>query len=130
MAQVERPQVERTVRGQPRAIPSLSLWDNLRYNLTQVLPYYMRGTVTRNKFWVAFWSRVHPDPMGVRFFSNLRKKYQSDYLYLYQIKTKTLVVLDGEGIERVLDHSPDIYAEPALKQKTMGHFQPGSLTLS
>ncbi len=110
--------------------PSLSFWDNLRYNVLHVLPYYTRGVTTRNRFWVAFWARVHPDPMGVRFFSALRKKYRSDYLYLLQIATKSLVVLDPDGIKRVLDHSPDIYAEPRLKHKTMSHFQPGAVTIS
>src|SRR6187401_1277104 len=94
--------------------PSLSLWENLLYNFVYMVPYYTRGIFTRNKFWVAFWARIHPDPMGVRFFSSIRRKYQSDYFYLFQIATKSLVVLDPDGIRRVLDHSPDIYASPKL----------------
>lgn len=117
--------------GVPRhPAPSISFWDNLLYNVLHVLPYYTRGIITRNKFWVAFWARVHPDPMGVRFFSALRRKYQSNYLYLYQVATKSLVVLDPDGVKRVLDHSPDIYAEPRLKRKSMSHFQPGAVTIS
>jgi len=109
-----------------RTIPKVSFADSLLYNVASVLPYLTAGIFTRNRFWVGFWARVHPDPMGVRLISYLRRKYQSEYLYV----GRSLVVLDLEGIRRVLDHSPDIYADAALKRKGMSHFQPGAVTIS
>src|SRR5919197_677927 len=90
-----------------RTIPKVSFADSLLYNLASVLPYFTSGIFTRSRFWVGFWARVHPDPMGVRLISYLRRKYQSEYFYV----GRSLVVLDLEGIRRVLDHSPAIYAD-------------------
>src|SRR5262249_43345659 len=44
---------------------------------------------------------------------------------------KSLVVLDLNGIKRVLDHSPLRYAaDPDLKRRGMSHFQPNAVTIS
>jgi cytochrome P450 len=40
------------------------------------------------------------------------------------------VVLDLDGIRRVLDQSPYIYADAKLKREGMSHFQPDSVTIS
>jgi cytochrome P450 len=113
-----------------QTIPTVSLPDNLFYNFVHVLPYYLQGIFTRSKFWVGIWSRFHPDPLAVKFSYYLRKKYKSDYLYLYMLANKTLFVMDRDGIKRVLDNSPAIYADARLKRLGMSHFQPHALTIS
>jgi cytochrome P450 len=113
-----------------RSIPTVSLWDNVRYNLLHVLPYFLQGIFTRNRFWVSLFARVHPDPMGVRFVSEMRRKYGSDYFYLNLLASKSLAVLDLEGVKHVLDNSPYIYRDPPSKHSGMSHFQPGAVTIS
>lgn len=111
-------------------IPSASLVDNLVYNLVHVIPSYLRGLFTPNRFWFTFWTALHPDPASVKFITRLRKKYRSNYCYVRMLTTKSLVVLDLDGIRHVLDRSPDIYADAKLKRKGMSHFQPDAVTIS
>lgn len=111
-------------------IPSASLVDNLVYNLVHVIPSYLRGLFTPNRFWFTFWTALHPDPASVKFITRLRKKYRSNYCYLRMLTTKSLVVLDPDGIRHVLERSPDIYADAKLKREGMAHFQPDSVTIS
>ncbi|HWQ69674.1 MAG TPA: cytochrome P450 [Patescibacteria group bacterium] len=114
----------------PTTIPTASFLENLRFNLFHIVPYLTRGIFTENRPWVTFWTKYQRDPNAVRLISGLRSKYQSDYLYLYMLTNKSLLVLDCKGIQRVLDYSPVIYAEARPKRKRMSHFQPGALTIS
>ncbi|HZT43940.1 MAG TPA: cytochrome P450 [Chthonomonadaceae bacterium] len=113
-----------------RNIQSVSLWDSLCYNLIHVIPIYLQGIFTRNRFWVSFWTKFHPDPLSVRFGRHLRRKYRKDYLYIHILTTRSLLVFDLDGIQHVLDHSPQIYADARLKREGMSHFQPNALTIS
>jgi cytochrome P450 len=113
------------------AIPTVSARESLVFNLCHILPYYLRGIFTKNRFWTSFWNKVHRDPLAVDFIRRLRRKYKSDYLYIFLMRNKSLIVLDPEGIRQVLDHSPTPYAaDPDLKRKGMSHFQPNALTIS
>jgi cytochrome P450 len=115
----------------PPTVPTVSIADSVAFNLCHIVPYYLRGIFTKNELWISFWNRVHPDPLAVNFVRRLRQKYKSNYFYIYFLKTKSLVVLDLDGITRVLDHSPTPYAaDPDLKRKGMSHFQPNALTIS
>jgi cytochrome P450 len=112
-------------------IPTVSAADSVSFNLCHIVPYYLRGIFTKNKFWTSFWNKIHRDPLAVNFIRRLRQKYRSDYFYIYLLRNKSLVVLDLEGIRRVLDHSPILYAaDPDLKRRGMSHFQPNALTIS
>lgn len=111
-------------------IPTVSFADNLRFNLFHIIPYLSRGVFTENRFWVGFWAKRQRDPGAVKFIGGLREKYQRDYLYISMLGKKSLLVLSHEGIKRILDHSPAIYAEPKTKRKGMSHFQPNALTIS
>ena len=113
-----------------RTIPSVSLWDNVVYNLGYAVPMGLQGTFTRNRSWVGFWTRVHPDPAAVRFVGRLRRKYRSELLYLRLVTTRSLLVLDRDGVRRVLDHSPAIYADGRPKREGMRVFQPNAVTIS
>lgn len=112
-------------------IPTVSTRDSLAFNFGHIVPYYLRGIFTKNKFWTSFWNRVHRDPLAVNFVRGLRRKYKSDYFYISLMRNKSLVVLDPAGIQEVLDHSPTPYAaDPKLKRDGMSHFQPNALTIS
>ena len=112
-------------------IPTVSAADSVSFNLCHIVPYYLRGIFTKNKFWTSFWNKIHRDPLAVNFIRRLRQKYRSDYFYIYLLRNKSLVVLDLEGIRRVLDYSPILYAaDPDLKRRGMSHFQPNALTIS
>ncbi len=111
-------------------IPTLSTREGLSYSLGQILPNYMGGLFTPNQFWFGVWSKLHPDPSAVKLVSKLRKKYQSDYLYLKLLGKKSLLVLDLEGIKTILDNSPELFAEPKIKRQGMSYFQPNALTIS
>ena len=111
-------------------IPTLSTLESLSYGVTQVLPNYLSGLFSPNPFWFGAVSRIHPDPAGVKLIGRWREKYQSGYFYLRLPGKKSLLVLEEDGIRQVLDHSPETYAEPALKRKGMSYFQPEALTIS
>jgi cytochrome P450 len=113
-----------------RAIPSLSFLDNMIYNLCYAVPIGLQGSFTRERFWVGPWTRLHPDPAAVRFVSRLRRKYQSELLYLRLMTTKSLLVLDPDSVRRVLDRSPSIYADGKPKRAGMQLFQPNAVTIS
>jgi cytochrome P450 len=104
--------------------------DDLAFNLLHVIPAALQGTFIRRPFWVRVFSRLHPDPSAVRFIGTLRRKHDSDYLYVSLLGKKSLLVLDVDGIRHVLDHSPHVYADPRAKHLGMGHFQPDALTIS
>jgi len=110
--------------------PAISIFENLRFNLFYILPYFLQGIFTKNKFWVSILTRIHPDYAAVKFIQHLRSKYRTRYLYLYMLRNRSLLVLDTDGIKRVLDYSPAIYAAAELKERGMSHFQPGAVTIS
>lgn len=109
---------------------TVSLRDSLVYTLVHVIPNALQGTFVRSRFWVSLWTRIHPDPLAVRFVSRMRRKYGSDYLYVRVLTSRTLLVLGPEGIRHVLDHSPAVYADPRVKRDGMSHFQPDAVTIS
>ena len=112
-------------------IPRASLWNSIVFNLLHIVPFYLQGIFTRNRFWVTVITALHPDPMGVAFVERLRKKLESPpCFYIYMLNRKTLWLLDRSLIQRVLDLSPAIYAEPGLKRRGMSHFQPDAVTIS
>lgn len=111
-------------------IPAISFIDNVKFNLFHMIPFIQKGIFTRNKKRYSFLTHYQSDPLSVRFIETLQKKYQSDYLYLWMLNKKSLLVLDEEGIRHILEHSPDKYAETDGKRKGMSHFQPDALTIS
>jgi cytochrome P450 len=111
-------------------IPSLSLRDNLLYNLYFAVPMVLQGAFTRSRFWVGFWTRWHRDPAAVKFVSGLRARYGRDLLYLRLSTRRALLVLDRDSVARVLDHSPTIYADGKMKRDGMRVFQPNAVTIS
>jgi cytochrome P450 len=107
-----------------------SVLDSFAFTLLQMIPYYLRGIFTRNHFWTWIFDSLNSDGRVVKLTSRLRTKYKSEFIYLRGIGGKSLLVLNREGIRRILDNSPMIYADPELKTKGMSHFQPNALTIS
>ena len=66
-----------------RTIPSVSIAESVAFNISQILPFYLRGIFTKNKFWISFLNKVQSDPLGVNFVRRLRRKYKSAYFYIY-----------------------------------------------
>jgi len=119
--------------GSPRSqgeITSLSLLDDLLFNLGYAIPMALQGTFTRNPRRVAFFTRVHPDPAAVRFVGRLRERYGGGVLGLHLGLTKSVLVLDPDAVQRVLDRSPTVYADPPPKRNGMSVFQPNAVTIS
>lgn len=112
------------------AIPALAPWEDLLFNLGYVVPLALQGTFTRNPGWVGFWSRVHPDPSGVRFVAGLRHRHGDGLLGLHLGLKPAVLVLDAADVERVLDNSPTVYADPPAKRDGMQVFQPNAVTIS
>ena len=113
-----------------KAIPSVSLWHNLRFNLCYVAPLTLQGLFVRQKFWVQLFSLIQHDPQMQRFCTHLRRHYQADLVYVRMLFTKTLLVLNHADAAQVLQDSPLIYGPPNGKINGMSHFQPGAVTLS
>jgi cytochrome P450 len=111
-------------------IRNASLYDTVKFNLFHIVPYFLRGIFTKNRFWSVLFDTIHPDPLAVKFCQRLRAKYGTGFISTYLIRNKSLLVFDDEGIRHVLDNSPFIYADPDLKRMGMSHFQPNALTIS
>ena len=112
------------------AAPALGRRDTLRFNLGQTAPQLVRGTFTPRPRAASFLARRLSDPQGIGLVTELRQRYQSDWLWLTMAGKRSLLVLDVEGIREILDGSPDPYGPPALKVRGMSHFQPGAVTIS
>jgi cytochrome P450 len=114
----------------PEGFIKASFFDSLRFNLVHAVPVFLQGIFTRSRFWVAFWTRFHPDPSAVKFVNHLRKKYEKECLFIRVLANETLLVIGKGAIKEVLSRSPNIYAEPKLKRNGMSHFQPNAVTIS
>lgn len=114
----------------PSAARKVGRWDNVRFNALQTVPQLLRGMFTRRPRVASLIDRLHPDPQGVRLVRELRRHYESDYLWLSLAGSPSLLVLDPRGIRDVLDASPEVYGPPDLKVRGMSHFQPGAVTIS
>lgn len=125
--------VSKKIKGMKSTVatfPSAGVIDNLRLNICHVFPYYLRGIVTRNPCLdrILMFFCIHP--YTVRFFNDLRKRHQSDYIYMNMLGKTTLFILHKDGAQHVLDNSPVTYAAPKSKHKCMSHFQPNAVTIS
>ena len=107
-----------------------SLFDSLRFNLCHVVPMALQGVFRKRPFWVKFFGKLHPDPLGRRFVARLRAKYHAPFVDLRMLTRRTRLVLDIDAIRHVLEHSPDAYADPRSKREGMSVFQPHAVTIS
>lgn len=111
-------------------LASASLWENLRFNFGYVLPHYLQGIFQDRPFWVGVFSRLRKGPMSPGLGERLRDKYDSKGIYVRFLATRCLMLFDQVEVDRVLEKSPTVYADPPSKRKGMSHFQPEAVTLS
>lgn len=67
-------------------------------SLNHIVPIYLQGLFTRNRFWVAIFAAVHPDPLSVRFLTRLRKRYGAEQIFVRVGTTTMLLVTDVDSI--------------------------------
>ncbi|MFT6328864.1 MAG: cytochrome P450 [Bermanella sp.] len=113
-----------------KIIPVVSLWDNLRFNLGHVIPLVLKGLFSRQKFWVNLFSAVHTDPQMLKFCRHLKKKYDTDAVYLRMLFSKSVLVLEQGIAGQVLANSPTVFGPAKGKVSGMSHFQPDAVTVS
>jgi hypothetical protein len=111
-------------------IQTASFVDSLRFNLSYVFPYFLRGIFIKDRFWNRVLEAIHPDPLGVKLCQRLRARYRTGFIRVNLVTRKALLVFDQAGIWHVLDHSPYTYADPEMKRRGMSHFQANALTIS
>jgi cytochrome P450 len=114
----------------PGTLAKLGWLDNLRLNLFHALPLFLLGLFKRCPFFSWLFVRLGIHPYNPRWGQRLRRRYGSNYLHARILFRPTLLVLDPEGIARVLERSPSVYGESALKVRGMSHWQPGAVTIS
>jgi len=113
-----------------RGAATLGVRDTLRFNATQILPQLLRGTLTLRAGMTSLLARTLSDPQGIHLVSELRRRYERDYLWVKMAGKRSLLVLDLAGIRTVLEESPTVYGPPELKVRGISHFQPGAVTIS
>jgi hypothetical protein len=111
-------------------VATASLLDSVRFSLFHALPMALQGVFRKRPFWVRVVGALHPDPLGRRFVARMRAKYHAPFVDLSMLGRKTRLVLDPEGVRHVLEHSPDVYADPKSKRGGMAVFQPDAVTIS
>lgn len=108
---------------------TLSWWDTLRFQLLVTVPYALWGPVTANRWLVSQLSRMDAGQATVRFLDALRDKYRSDHLWTWFPGGRTLLVLNPESIDAVLESDQNA-ADPMLKKRALSHFVPDALVIS
>lgn len=119
--------------------PRVNLLDSLIFSLLHMLPLFLRGVVVPSRRWTRFSARWLCDPVSVRFVNRLRRKYDSDRVFIRLLEFGAdrwprfgfiLLITASEDIATVLAE-PDSYAPDALgKVERMSLFQPGAVIIS
>jgi len=112
------------------SVAKISFGDNLVFNLFHVVPYFLRGIFIRCPWTYSLLSFLGANPFSHDFAKHLANKYGCTRLLIKMGTKDTLLLLDVDDVQHVLERSPDIYAENGLKLKGMSYFQPHALTIS
>jgi cytochrome P450 len=119
---------ERQAKREP--IRAVSLADDLLFNLGFLLPTAALGAFTRSRAAAGLLTRLPLDWAAQRFVRRARRHGGGDYLWIHLAGARALLVLDPEGIARVLERSPLEFADGRAKREGMARFQPGAVTIS
>ena len=111
-------------------IPKADPIDNIRVALFHFLPYYLRGIFLRSRWWFSFLALFRIHPFGARWGNWIRQKYGSNLVYFSIFGRKSLLVFDDESLKKILDLSPEVFADSSFKKRGMQHFQPNAVTVS
>lgn len=110
-------------------VKKISWWDALRLQLCVTLPASLWGLVAPNRLLVPLLARWDAAGCTVRFLSGLRQRYQCDHLWVWFPLGRTLLVLDPDSMDAVLD-SEENAADPVLKKRALSRFVPDALVIS
>jgi cytochrome P450 len=110
--------------------PRAGLADDVRFNLLHVLPNVLQGLFSRRPRWVGLFGRLGTDRRTVRLAGRLRDRHGAPAVWVRLLASRALLLFDVDAVRRVLDRSPEVYADPPLKRRGMSHFQPGAVTIS
>jgi cytochrome P450 len=111
-----------------RMAHSLTSFDSLRLQRYVTLPGILGGSVAPNpRFW-PYLVRRQSAAATIKFFLGLQKKYGSRAWSWFPFR-RTLVVLDGDGINEVLA-SPENFADPFIKKLQLSAFTPHGAIIS
>ncbi|WP_433507000.1 cytochrome P450 [Pseudonocardia halophobica] len=115
--------------GEP-GLPLASGRDTLRV-AGAILPIVAQGVIARRRSVVALAGKLDTDGRGVRTMQDLATRYGSGPVRLRLPARRAALVLDGEGVRRVLDGTPDPFAPDTWeKRKALGQFQPHGVLVS
>jgi hypothetical protein len=104
----------------------ISWWDMLRLQVFVSAPSFLWGLVAPNRLGVSLLCRLNAGP---KIFSDLREKYGSDHLWSWFPMHSTLLVLDPDSIDAVLQ-SDENAPDPVLKVRALSKFVPEGLIIS
>ena len=104
----------------------ISWWDMLRLQVFVSAPSVLWGLVAPNRLGVSLLCRLNAGP---QIFSDLREKYGSDHLWSWFPMHSTLLVLDPDSIDAVLQ-SDETAPDPVLKVRALSTFVPEGLIIS
>ena len=107
----------------------ISWWDTLRLQLFVTVPAFFMGLVSANRFFVGLLARHDTGRHTARFLDSLRQKYQCDRLWSWFPFTRTLLLLDQQGIDAALSSKANA-ADPPIKKGALSKFIPDALTVS
>ena len=111
-----------------RMVPSLTSVDCLRLQHYVTLPGILGGSVAPNpRFW-PYLVRKQSAAKTIKFFLGLQKKYGRRAWSWFPFR-RTLLVLDGDGINEVLSSSEN-FADPFIKKLQLSAFTPHGAIIS
>lgn len=116
--------------SEPGLRSTAGVLDTLRFNLRYVVPNILQGLFIRRPRWVALFARLNRGSMSAGLGPRLRELYGGHAARVRFLSKPSLLLFDGQTIQQVLDHSPDVYGPPAAKCRGMAHFQPAAVTVS
>jgi cytochrome P450 len=108
--------------------PTLSCLDNLRLQWHLTLPMALGGSVAPTPQFVPRLVRWHTAARTIRFLRRIRQRYGPRAWSLFPLAW-TLIVLDREGIEEVLDSDAN-FADPFVKKRVLSRFTPDGVIIS
>jgi len=110
-------------------VKEISWWDTLRLHVFVALPATLWGLFAANRRFVSWLSKRDAGRRTAGFLDGLRQKYQCEHLWSWFPWKRTLLVLDQQTIDAILDSEANA-ADPPLKKDALSKSIPDALTIS
>jgi len=115
----------------PGPLPVLSPADTARLLGTALGPIIAQGVIARRPRVVALAGRLGTDDAAVRLLQQLRARYGDGPVRVPLPGRPFALVLDGDGVRRVLTEGPEPFAPASWEKRgALGHFQPHGVLVS